>query len=131
MKERNQSIEQFPIRPPVLAAILDRINKKQITIKSAREVFTELLNQSEGGASIPAVAQIDQIIAAKGLAIVQDTGAIDAAIAEVVGRSAKAIADYKSGNEKAVGALIGQVMKAVKGADPQAVREKLLAKIAE
>ena len=69
---------------------------------------------------------IDEIIAAKGLAIVEDTGAIDAAIAVVLSRSEKAIADFKSGNEKAIGALIGQVMKQVKGADPQAVREKLL-----
>lgn len=131
MKERNQTIDQFLIRPNVLAAILERINKKQITIKSAREVFTVLLGSVEDETRAPTIEMIDQIISSKGLAIVQDTGAIDTAISEVIGRSAKAIADYKSGNEKAVGALIGQVMKAVKGADPQTVREKLLAKIAE
>jgi aspartyl-tRNA(Asn)/glutamyl-tRNA(Gln) amidotransferase subunit B len=75
--------------------------------------------------------RIDEIIAAKGLAIVQDTGAIDAAIAAVVGRNAKAIADFKSGKQAALGALIGQVMKEVKGADPQAVREKLLAAVSQ
>ncbi len=131
MKERNQSIVDFPIRPPVLAALLERINKKQITIKSAREVFVSLLADAADQKSIPSVAGIDALIASRGLGIVQDTGAIDVAIADVVARSAKAIADYKSGNEKAVGALIGQVMKAVKGADPQTVREKLLAKLAE
>ena len=70
---------------------------------------------------------LHQIITAKGLAIVEDTGAIDAAIAAVLARSEKAIADFKGGNEKAIGALIGQVMKQVKGCDPQVVREKLLA----
>ena len=39
----------------------------------------------------------------------------------------KAVADFKGGNEKAIGALIGQVMKSVKGADPQTVREKIIA----
>ena len=135
MKERNESIDEFSIRPVVLAALLERINKKQITIKSAREVFTELLSEVAGSDSgqkiIPRVDRIDEIVAAKGLGIVRDTGAIDAAIVDVLARSAKTIADFKSGNEKAVGALIGQVMKAVKGADPQTVREKLLAKIGE
>ena len=131
MKERSLSIADFPIRPPVLAAILERINKKQITIKSAREVFTELLVDSTERDVPASVDRIDQIVTSKGLAIVQDTGAIDTAIAEVIGRNAKAVADFKGGNEKAVGALIGQVMKAVKGADPQVVREKVLAKINE
>jgi aspartyl-tRNA(Asn)/glutamyl-tRNA(Gln) amidotransferase subunit B len=79
----------------------------------------------------PSVDRIDAIIKSRGLEIVQDTGAIDAAITEVIGRNAKAVADFKSGNEKAVGALIGQVMKSVKGADPQLVREKVLSKLAE
>jgi aspartyl-tRNA(Asn)/glutamyl-tRNA(Gln) amidotransferase subunit B len=130
MKQRDQSISDFAIRPEVLGALLDRINRKQITIKSAREVFGELLAgsaQNEADSGIPGPNRIDEIIAAKGLAIVQDTGAIDAAIATVLGRNAKAVADFKSGNEKAIGALIGQVMREVKGADPQTVREKIIA----
>ncbi len=137
MNQREQSIAEFAIRPDVLSALLSRINRKQITIKSARDVFATLLNEADestGGSEQPPVApqpvlsvgRIDEIITAKGLAIVEDTGAIDAAIAAVLARSEKAIADFKSGNEKAIGALIGQVMKQVKGADPQAVREKLL-----
>ena len=137
MNQREQSITDFAIRPDVLSALLSRINGKQITIKSARDVFATLLaeaDESTGGSEQPPVApkpvlsvdRIDAIIAAKGLAIVEDTGAIDAAIAVVLARSEKAIADFKGGNEKAIGALIGQVMKQVKGADPQEVREKLL-----
>jgi aspartyl-tRNA(Asn)/glutamyl-tRNA(Gln) amidotransferase subunit B len=130
MKERDETIVTFPIRPPVLSALLDRINKKQITIKSAREVFTALLEDVDSGHSL-SVDRIDELVKSRGLAIVQDTGAIETAIAEVLSRNAKAIADFKGGNEKAIGALIGQVMKSVKGADPQTVREKLLAKVAE
>ena len=130
MKERGETISSVPIRPPVLAALLNRINQKQITIKAAREVFSALL--SDHDEKIPVTeARIDELVKSRGLAIVQDTGAIDAAIAAVVERSAKAIADFKGGNEKAIGALIGQVMKGVKGADPQLVREKLLDAIAK
>jgi aspartyl-tRNA(Asn)/glutamyl-tRNA(Gln) amidotransferase subunit B len=146
MNQREQSISQFAIQPPVLSALLDRINQKRITIKSARDVFASLLAESDevrasaentGGSEQPSAApnsvrsvdRIDAIIAAKGLAIVEDTGAIEAAISAVLARNAKAIADFKGGNEKAIGALIGQVMKQVKGADPQAVREKLIAEL--
>ena len=129
MKQRDQSIEQFAIRPEVLSVLLSRINQKQITIKSAREVFGDLLTESDQQSSSapPSPQRIDEIIAAKGLAIAQDTGAIDSAITAVLARNAKAVADFKSGNEKAIGALIGQVMREVKGADPQTVREKIVA----
>ena len=156
MNQREQTITEFAIRPDDLSALLSRINGKQITIKSARDIFStsladadnaRLSSESTGGSEQPPVApkpaqgrttveasiglrwNIDEIITAKGLAIVEDTGAIDAAIAAVLARSEKAIADFKSGNEKATGALIGQVMKQVKGADPQAVREKLLTEL--
>lgn len=130
MKDRGESIADFPIRSAVLAGLLERINKKRITIKSAREVFSTLLEDFREEIT-PSIERIDELIKSRGLEIVQDTGAIDAAIADVMSRSAKAIADFKSGNEKALGAVIGQVMKAVKGADPQAVREKVLAKLKE
>jgi aspartyl-tRNA(Asn)/glutamyl-tRNA(Gln) amidotransferase subunit B len=60
---------------------------------------------------------------------VTDTGELDRVIAEVVGKNPKAVADFQSGKQAAVGALIGQVMKQVKGADPQKVRELLVAKL--
>lgn len=127
MKQRQQSINAFAIRPDVLGTILERINRKQITIKSAREVFSILLTESDETSVVPSSARVDEIIADKGLVIVEDTGAIDAAIATVLGRNAKAIADFKAGKQNAIGALIGQVMREVKGADPQTVREKIIA----
>jgi aspartyl-tRNA(Asn)/glutamyl-tRNA(Gln) amidotransferase subunit B len=76
-------------------------------------------------------ARIEAIVAERGLAIVQDDGAIDAAIADVIARNPKPVADFKAGKQQAAGALIGQVMRAVKGADPQQVRERLIAKLSE
>ena len=126
-KQRDQLISSFAIRPDVLGALLERINRKQITIKSAREVFGDLLAEADSTSQAPATSRIDEIISAKGLVIVQDTGAIDAAIAAVLGRNPKAISDFKAGKQNAIGALIGQVMKEIKGADPQTVREKIIA----
>lgn len=128
LKERQQTLAEFTIGSEVLAVLLGKINAKQITIKSAREVFLELLNV-EDRATPATVAEIDQLIASKGLAIVQDTGALAAAIADVVSKNPKAVADFQAGKQQAVGALIGQVMKACKGADPQTVREMLVQKL--
>ena len=94
-------------------------------------MFATLLIEAVENSAAPALERIDEVIASRGLAIVQDTGAIDAAIATVLARNAKAIADFKAGKQAAVGALIGQVMKEVKGADPKAVREKLMAAISQ
>lgn len=130
MNERNQPIARFAIRGAVLADLLKRINQKQVSIKSAREVFMELL--VENPARVPISSHhIDQIIAEKGLALVTDTGELERVIGEVIGKNPKAVADFKSGKQAAVGSLIGQVMKAVKGADPQTVRTMLVEKLSQ
>ena len=129
MKERRFTIEQFPIRPPVLADLLKRVHGKQITLKSAREIFLDLLN--EAGAHPIGTARIEQIIADKQLATVSDTGQLETAIAAVLARNAKAVADYRGGKQAAIGSLMGQVMKEVKGADPGAVRQLLIQKLSE
>lgn len=130
MKERNLTIAAFPIRQPVLIALLGKINAKEITIKSAREVFMDLLTEGLGGRPIEAT-RIDEIIANKGLALVLDSGELDGAIARVIEKNPKAVADFKGGKQAAVGSLIGQVMKEVKGADPQRVRQLLIDKLSQ
>lgn len=127
LKERQQTISEFAIPADVLAALLGKINAKQITIKSGREVFVDLLGEDR--TTTATVSEIDALIASKGLAIVQDTGALTAAIEDVVAKNPKAVADFQSGKQAAVGSLIGQVMRTMKGADPQTVRELLIAKM--
>ena len=61
-----------------------------------------------------------------GLKTVNDEGALEEVLKEVIAKNPKAIADYKGGKEKALGALVGQTMKAMKGkANPGMVNEKL------
>lgn len=128
MKERRLAIETFPVRPPVLASLIQRVARKQLTIKSAREVFLALLG-TDDETPLATLERIDAIIADKGLAVVQDDSAIDAAIAAVIEKNPKAVADFQAGKQAAVGALIGQVMKQLKGADAATVKERILAKL--
>lgn len=65
---------------------------------------------------------------AKGLVQITDTGAIEAIVDEVIAGNEKAVADYRGGNKKAIGALVGQVMKASKGKANPAMVNQLLAK---
>ena len=126
MNDRKLTIEEFPIPPEVLGEILRLVNLKKITIKSGREIFMILLDSDPASIS---VARIEQLIQEKNLAIVSDTGALDGVIDTVLGKNAKAVADFKGGKQAAMGALIGQVMREVRGADPNAVRERLIEKL--
>ncbi|WP_339730002.1 Asp-tRNA(Asn)/Glu-tRNA(Gln) amidotransferase subunit GatB [uncultured Gimesia sp.] len=126
LNDRGVEISEFPIQPKVLAALLQKVNAEELTIKSGRTVFQELLNHSDG---IPGVEQIQSIVDDKGLALVSDTGELDSIVQAVVDKNAKAVADFQSGKQAAVGALIGQVMREIKGADPKVVRELLIKKM--
>ena len=65
------------------------------------------------------------------LVIERNLKAIDAAIAEVLSKNPKIVADFKGGKQGAIGPLVGQVMKSVKGADPAAVRNLIAEKIGQ
>ncbi len=77
-----------------------------------------------------AVDTVDAIIAEKSLAITSGADELTPIIDAVLAANAKIVADFKGGKQQAIGALIGQVMKQTKGADPQVVRELLQSRIA-
>jgi aspartyl-tRNA(Asn)/glutamyl-tRNA(Gln) amidotransferase subunit B len=139
-KARRVGIAQFPLAASVVAGLLKRVKDGAITLKSAREVFEELLRRHDArleenddhspAPETPDASVIDEIIIERGLALVTDTSAIDAAIAAAIADSPRAIEDFRSGKQQALGAVIGKVMKQVKGADPKTVRESLLKTLA-
>ena len=119
-----------------LAALIMRINDNTINNNSAKAVFDALWNESRAavGDNLHDVAQaasvIDSIIEAKGLKQMNDTGALEAIIDEVLAANPKNVEEFKAGNAKALNGLVGPIMKASKGkANPAQVNALLLKKL--
>jgi len=127
LNDRGLTIDQFWIPAEVLGTLLGKIVSGDLTNKGGREVFAEFLAHPD---STPVVDDVDRIIDEKGLKPVTDTGAIEAIVDGVLDRNQKIVDDVKGGKQQAVGPLIGQVMKELKGADPKMVRQTLLDRIA-
>jgi aspartyl-tRNA(Asn)/glutamyl-tRNA(Gln) amidotransferase subunit B len=76
-------------------------------------------------------SDVDALIEAKGLKQMNDTGALEAILDEVLAAHAKSVEEFRAGKEKAFNALVGQAMKATKGkANPAQVNELLKKKLA-
>ncbi|WP_413862283.1 Asp-tRNA(Asn)/Glu-tRNA(Gln) amidotransferase subunit GatB [Candidatus Aalborgicola defluviihabitans] len=123
LNTEDRTIESAPVQPAQLAAVIGRIADNTISNNAAKQVF-EVLWNGEG-------TDVDAIIEAKGLKQMNDTGALEAIVNEVIATNAKNVAEFKAGNDKALNALVGQIMKASKGkANPQQVNDLLRSKLA-
>ena len=115
------SIEQSPVSPAQLAALIGRISDNTISNNAARQVFEGLWN-GEG--------EVDAIIEAKGLKQMNDTGELEKIIDEVLAANPKNVEEFKAGNAKALNGLVGPIMKASKGkANPGQVNALLMKKL--
>ena len=116
------SIEQSPVAASTLGQLVGRIADSTISNSAAKQVFDALW---EGA------TDVDAVIESKGLKQMNDTGALEAIVDEVIAANAKNVAEFKAGNEKALNGLVGQIMKASKGkANPQQVNDLLRRKLA-
>ena len=114
-------IEHAPVGAAQLAAMIGRIADNTISNSAAKQVFDALW--TEGG-------EVDAIIEAKGLKQMNDTGALEAIIDEVLAANPKNVDEFRAGNSKALNGLVGPIMKASKGkANPAQVNELLLKKL--
>ena len=121
LNAENLTIENSPVEAKRLAEMILLIQKGTISGKIAKTVFVEMWKSKDSA---------EKIVKDKGLVQITDTGAIEKVIEEVIEKNAKAVADYRGGNKKAVGALVGQVMKLTKGkANPQMVNQLLAKKL--
>jgi aspartyl-tRNA(Asn)/glutamyl-tRNA(Gln) amidotransferase subunit B len=122
-----------PVQPAELAALISRIADGTVSNNAAKQVFDALWSgegQAPAGAA-DAAARVDELIEAKGLKQMNDSGALEKIIDEVIAANADNVAQYKAGKDKAFNALVGQVMKASKGkANPQQVNDLLRARLA-
>jgi len=117
LKKDGLDIEQSKVSPQALAGLIDRIVDNTISGKIAKEVFDAMWS-GEGSA--------DDIIGARGLKQITDTGAIDAVVDKVIAANPSQAADYRAGKEKLLGFFVGQVMKETRGkANPAQVNEAI------
>jgi len=120
LKKDDREITQSPVNPSQLGAILDLIGSGAISGKIAKELFE--IVYAEGGD--PA-----QIVEARGMKQVTDTGAIEAAVDRVIAENPAQVEKARS-NPKLAGWFVGQVMKATGGkANPKAVNELVAKKL--
>jgi aspartyl-tRNA(Asn)/glutamyl-tRNA(Gln) amidotransferase subunit B len=122
LNQDEKAFEQCPVSAAKLGALIGRIHDGTISNSAAKQVMDVLW--SEGG-------EIDAIIEAKGLKQMNDAGALEKIIDEVLAANPDNVAQYKAGKDKAFNALVGQAMKASKGkANPSQVNDLLKAKLA-
>ena len=106
-----------------LAGMIKLITDGTISSKIAKKVFAELIEH--GG-------DAEKIVKEKGLVQVSDSGQLLAWVNEALDNNPKSIEDYKNGRDRAIGFLVGQIMKASKGqANPQLINKMLLEEIAK
>ena len=110
-------IAKAPVTPENLAKLLALIAKGTISGKIAKKVFAEMWKDG---------ADPEEIVKAQGLVQISDTGALKELVVKVIANNPKAVEDFKAGKKKAVGALVGQIMKETKGkANPKVINELL------
>ena len=115
-------IESAKVSAAQLAALIGRIQDGTISNAAARQVFDALWS-GEG-------ADVDAIVEAKGLRQMNDTGALEKIVDEVIAANPGNVEQFRAGKDKAFNALVGQVMKASKGkANPAQVNELLRARL--
>jgi len=123
LNSENKEIEDCPIKPEKLAAMVKLIAGGVLSTKIAKTVFEEMYKTGKDA---------EAVVKEQGLVQVSDTGAIEQIIADVIKANPAQHADYKSGKEKLFGFFVGQVMKASKGkANPDMVNQLLKKKLSE
>ena len=118
-----QELKDTALTAEGLAGMIKLITDGTISSKIAKKVFAELIEH--GG-------EAAQIVKEKGLVQVSDSGQLLAWVNEALDNNPKSIEDYKNGRDRAIGFLVGQIMKASKGqANPQMINKMLLEEIAK
>jgi aspartyl-tRNA(Asn)/glutamyl-tRNA(Gln) amidotransferase subunit B len=117
LKEKGMDPEEILFSPEHLAKLIQLVDSKAINSTVAKEVFEAMF----AGNVDP-----EQYVEEKGLKTVNDEDTLRTTIAEVIASNPQSVEDYRNGKEKAIGFLVGQTMKAMKGkADPASVNRIL------
>jgi aspartyl-tRNA(Asn)/glutamyl-tRNA(Gln) amidotransferase subunit B len=114
-------MEQCPVPPDHFSTLVNLIAKGEVTEKMARVILEEMFEKS---------VSPEAVIESKGLKPIQDSGALEKMVEEVLAQNPEAVAKIKEGNKKPVDFLIGQVMRKTRGkADPAALTKLIQKKL--
>jgi len=121
LNKANLEISDCPVSAERLAGLLKRIADNTISGKTAKQVFDKLWNGT---------ASADEIIEQEGLKQITDSGAIEAIVDKVIAANPGPVEQYRAGKDKALMALVGQIMKETQGkANPGEVNKMLVEKL--
>jgi len=121
LNRTGKTIETSPVSAQNLGGLLDLMADSTINGRIAKDVFEEMVETGDTAANI---------VEHKGLKQVTDTGAIDAAVDQVLKANPDKLAEYKAGKEKLFGFFVGQTMKAMAGkGNPALVNEAIKARL--
>jgi aspartyl-tRNA(Asn)/glutamyl-tRNA(Gln) amidotransferase subunit B len=117
LNDSGGEIQASPVSPQALAALLGRVESGAITGASGKKVFAAMFETGKSA---------EEIIAAEGLAQIQDTGEIERLCREVIDKNPDNVAKYRAGSEGVFKFFVGQVIRASRGqANPQLVNDTL------
>ncbi len=115
------TITEFAVKPADLAQLVALINKGVLSSKLAKAVFEEMVASGKTP---------EAIVKEKGLEQISDQGALEAIVDETLAENPKSIEDFRAGKDRALGFLVGQIMKKTKGkANPAMINDMLKEKM--
>ena len=116
-KEKSMDADEIPFSAKNLASLIDLADEGTVNNTVAKEIFEKIFEED-----VDPVSYVEE----HGLKSVSDEGELSAILDEVIANNPQAVEDYRGGKKKAIGALVGQVMKATGGKANPAVINKLL-----
>ncbi len=115
LKEQEMDAEDISFTPVQLAKLIGLVEENKINRTVAKEVFEKIFKEN---------IDPEEYVNTHGLGLVSDSGLLRTAIERILAENPQSVADYKNGKVKAMGFLVGQTMKEMKGkADPGAVNQ--------
>ncbi len=122
VNELGIGIESASLAPEALAGLIRLVDSGTITGPIAKDVFEKMYASGKSA---------DAIVAAEGLASINDDAALEAAVRDAIAANETAVAQYRAGKQQTFGFLVGQVMKATRGKANPAIVNALMKKMLE
>ena len=123
LNNQGKELEETQITASSLARMIQLIDQGTISSKLAKKVFKELVEQGGDPA---------KIVEEKGWVQISDEGKLKEIVSDVLQANPQSVTDYRNGKDRALGFLVGQVMKATKGkANPKMVNQLILENIGD